>query len=289
MPVSLPFRRVTAEEIKEQRDEHYHRRAGLRLQRAEDAARFVDEVGFCLLFPARGIELPSLWEAVNGCERPLPRRHHDRALSLTWDWKDSLPTRGRVYYGKLLKQKPTFVSLAMFPYFYALSGNYGELEDYLGEYADGKMSEEAKRIYEVLLTQGASTTGVLRREAGLYGKMLASRFDRAIAELQASLKIIKTGISNANRWKYCYVYDVLIRRLPAEVERAKQIRGREAMRVIVEKLLETVVVATPSRIAWLFGWDSAVTQRLIDGLVENGPLMRVEWEGAEAVTLARLW
>lgn len=266
---------VTATEIAIWRDTHYHRLPELAVRSEEAAAEFVDEVGFCLLFPAKGMEVPTLWEAINGRRRPLPKTHYDHAISMTWDYKDSLPASKRVYYGKLLRQKPTLVSLSLLPYFYALSDNYGDLDEYLEAYADGKMSEPAKRVYEALLEHGPSPTSLLRWRSGLGGKENASRFDRAIVELQSSLRIVKTGISDANRWKYCYVYEVLPRWLPEVVERAREIKAREAMRVLVTRHLQNVLVATIPEIATLFSWDQGLLTATVERMIEDGTLRQV--------------
>jgi hypothetical protein len=267
---------ITPTDIAIWRDTHYHRLPELAVSDEAAAGRFVDEVGFCLLFPVKGMELPTLWEAINGRRRPLPRHHFDRALGLTWDFKDSLPAEKRVYYGKLLRQKPTLVSLSLLPYFYALSDNCGDLDEYLEAYADGKMSEPAKRVYEALLEHGASPTSLLRHSAGLGGKDSAARFDRAITELQASLRIVKTGISDANRWKYCYVYDALPRWLPEVVQRATEIKAREALRILITRYLELTLVATAAQIVATFGWDTRLVSTAVDRLIEDGAVRSID-------------
>ncbi len=273
--------KLTREEIEERRDRNYHRLPELALPSEEAAKAFVDEVGFCFLFPVPRVELPNLWDAINGGRRPTPRHHDDYALGLTWRWKDSLPTKKEVFYAKLLRQKPTMISLAMLPYFYSLSDNYDEPDDYLDSYNEGKMSEEAKSIYEVLIARGATSTGVLRREAGLGGQHNASRFERAIRELQTGLKIAKCGISDANRWKYSYVYDILLRWLPEQVKLGLSIGGAEAMRAIVARYLKTVVVSTPEAIARLFDWSLDITQRIAESMLSAGSLTETEIEGQE--------
>jgi hypothetical protein len=222
----------------------------------DDALAFVNDVGFCFLFSSKGIEMPTLWEAICGESRDVPEHHDDEALGHAWDWKDELPTRGLVFYGKLLRQKPTLVSLALLPHFYALSPNYGDVEDYLIEYQEGRLSDDARRVYEALLTHGALPTSHLRREAGLGGKASAPRFDRAVRDLQVGMKIVKTGISDANSWGYCYVYDVLLRRFPDLPTQAGAIHSNEAMRVLLRTYLYNVGGATEAEVARLFGWES---------------------------------
>jgi len=263
-------RTITREELESLRDVRYHRLPHLRLRNEEEAARFVDEVGFCLVFGGQEMELPNLWEAILGKRaRSLPPYHH-WATDLAWRWKDSLPAHKRVLYGKFLHGKPLLVSLRIFPHLYALSENYGGLDDYLVEYEEGRLSQEAKRVYEALLRCGPLPTSHLRREAGLAGKANARRFERALVELQAGLKIVKVGISDANRWKYCYVYDLLPRWMPQVVEQARTITLSQARRAILGQYLRTVIAAPPSQIAWLFGWRMQEMEKACASLAEEG-------------------
>lgn len=271
--------RIPWDKIKELRDTRYRRRREVALRTEAEAEHFIQQVGFCFLFPVQGVELPSLWEAINGGQREIPRHHHDYALHLAWSWKDSLPTQRRVFYAKLLKAKPTLVSLDLLPCFYALSENYGEMQDYLEAYEAGRMSEEAKRIYEILLSHGPCNTGILRREAGLAHN--SARFDRAILELQRSLRIAKCGISDANRWKYCYVYEILPRWLPEQVEAGVQMRSGEAMQALIARYLETVVLSTPGQIIHLFEWSPERTQRILRRMLASGTLQEVELDDGE--------
>lgn len=287
-PLGLWGRRLSLSQVQELRDIRAHRRPELAVGTEAAAREFIDEVGFCLLFPAPGVALPSLWGAIDGRARPLPRHHHDPTLHLAWLWKDSLPSQKLVFYGKLLKGKPTLISLDLFPYFYALSDNYGEPDDYLESYRSGQMSQEARRIYEVLLEQGPCDTGRLRREAGLWGHQNSARFDRALAELQRSLRIAKCGISQANRWKYAYVYDLLVRWLPEEARRGVALGQREAVKVIMAKYLESAVVATPGEVARLFDWSPEVTERVAQSMLRQGSLREVEVEGIPGRLLAAI-
>ncbi len=263
----------TPDQVRAWRDQRYRRNPALKVRTPDEALAFIDDVGFCFLFPARNVEMPSLWEAICGESRPLPAHHDDRELGYAWDWKDDLPTRGLVFYGKLLCRKPMLVSLRLLPYFFALSENYGELDDYLYEFADGKLSEEAKRVYEALLEHGALPTSHLRRKAGLAGKGNARRFDRAVLELQLGLKIVKTGISDANAWKYCYVYDLLLRHWPDLAMRAGAISTPEAMRCLLLTHLSNVGVARRQDLARLFAWELGRLEQLCDSLSASGDLV----------------
>jgi hypothetical protein len=281
---------MTQNDVERLRDHNYRRTLARRVRTEEQALAFVNEVGFCFLFRAPHVEAPTLWEAILGGEYH-EIGHHDYETGLAWEWKDTLVVKKQIFYGKLLKQKPTLISLPMFPYFYALSESYGDLEDYLDEYQAGRLSYAAKCIYEVLLREGVLPTSTLRRKAGLAGAgaLEAARlFDRGLAELQASLKIVKTGISDANRWKYCYVYDLLPRWLPEQVAAGLRLRSLEAMPAIIRQYLDVVVVSTPQKIADLFGWPPERTHQAIAALAAAGEIRTdLRIEGLTGEWLAR--
>jgi hypothetical protein len=268
------------------RDHAYRRRPELALRDEHEALSFVEDIGFCLLFPARGMELPSLWEAINGSSRALPEHHDDRALGLAWEWKDSLPARRLIYYGKLLRRKPTLVALDMLPYFYALSENCGDPDDYLEHYRDGKLSEDGKRVYEAILEHGPLPTSRLRVLAGLPAKVAAARFDRAISELQGGLYIVKSGISDANAWKYCYVYDLLSRRFPEAIALARHISGKQARLAVASRYLRSVIAAPTKDMARLFGWSPALMEAVVTTLVERGLASHITVTGSSLAWLA---
>jgi hypothetical protein len=254
---------LTLELLQQTRAERYRQRPDLRVRTEDEALEFLNDVGLCLLFSSRDVELPSLWAALCGEDRPVPNDHDDHELGLAWRWKDTLPVAGRVLYGKFLRKKPVFVSLDLAPHFYALSPNYGNpAEDYLHDYLDGRLAVEAKQVYEVLLEQGALPTSRLRREAGLGGQANATRFDRALVELQMDLRITKVAISDANRWGYCYVYDLLPRHFPQVVEAAAAISGSQARETILLHYLRTVVAATSQEVCRLFDWQPGDVARL---------------------------
>ena len=274
---------LTREALQAARAERYRQRSHLRVRSKEDALEFLNDVGLCLLFSASDIELPSLWGALCGEDRPVPSHHDNRELGLAWRWKDELPVAGQVLYGKFLRRKPVFVSLELAPYFYALSPNYGDpAEDYMQDYVDGRLSVEAKQVFEVLLQEGALPTSRLRLEAGLGGKANAGRFDRALADLQMDFRISKVAISDANRWGYCYVYDLLLRHFTEIAEAAQTISSRQAREAILLHYLRTVVASTTREVLKLFGWLSGDVERLVSRLAGEGRLRKgVQIEGLE--------
>lgn len=142
-------------DIQCQREFNYRRTSERRLHTVEEARAFVEEMGFCHFWPIKDIETPNLFHAIAGRVREVPNEHDDPDISKCWGWKDHSLDKKWWYYGKLLRRRATLISLDMLPYFYALSENFGELTDYLSEYEDGKMTAEAKAIYEAILERSA--------------------------------------------------------------------------------------------------------------------------------------
>jgi hypothetical protein len=242
---------ITAAQLKAYRARTYHLRA--RLRNEAQAVEFANERGFIYFWPISGVELPSLWAAVAGA-RPVADAHDDPA-HVTWRWKDGLLGKRRWYYGKLLRGKATIVSLKTLPYFYALSENYGDMQhDYLLQYEEGRLTQEAKAVFEALLEKGALDTLALRREAHLAGKESSARFERALTELQTGLKILPVGVAEAGAWHYAFIYDLVQRHFPKLEARARTI-GRAPARAHLARLqIESLGAVTPPEIRKLFGW-----------------------------------
>ena len=86
------------------------------------------------------------------------------------------------------------------PHFYALSENYGEPDkDYLLQYQEGRLTWEAKTVYETMLNEGALDTVSLRKLARMTTKASDSPFNRALETLQADFKILPVGIARGGR------------------------------------------------------------------------------------------
>jgi hypothetical protein len=262
----------------EKREERYCRRPQMRVQTVDQARAFVEQVGFCFLWPIKGIEMPNLFHAIAGRVRSVPKRHNDPDLSKSWGWKDGALGKRWWYYGKLLRRKATLVSLDLLPAFYACSDNYGSLDDYLEEYRAGTMTAEAKRIYESLLEHGPLDTVRLRREAHLAAEAAKARFDRALVELQVGLKLLPIGVAEAGAWRYAFVYDLVPRHYPELPLAAREISRRQARRTLVGRYLENVRVADRSMIERVFHvlrWTKRELDATLDALVSEGAVCEV--------------
>jgi hypothetical protein len=259
--------------IEAYRRDTFRTSAGMHIKSRDEAIQFVNQSGFIYFWPIKDITLPSLWMAVAG-DRPVADAHDDPG-HVTWGWKDGLLGKRRWYYAKVLRKKSTIISLDTAPYFYALSENYGTPdEDYLVQYMQGRLTQEAKVVYETLLNEGPLDTITLRRAARLSSRESDSRFNRAMSDLQSDLKIIPVGTSQAGGWRYSFVYDLVHRHFPELPEQARRIQEPEARIRLLELYMRSVGAASRRDFPKLFRWRRQDIDAAIDQLVESGAVLR---------------
>ncbi len=265
------MRVLTKSAISSAREVRYRRRMNLRVKTQEEAIEFVNDVGFSFLFPIQNVEMPSLWDAIAGRVVRTSASHSGYEIERTWGWKDSALDQRVWFYGKLIRDKATLVSLDFLPNFYALSENYGDYEhDYLEEYKAGTLTAEAKSIYEALLKHGALDAIRLRRESHLSSDSAKGRFDKALTDLQTGLKVIPVGVAPVGAWKYAFIYEILPRWFPHIPDRARKIGRADAKRAIIDQYLKNVIASTPQSIARVFGWKLIEMQQMIGELANVG-------------------
>jgi hypothetical protein len=253
------------------REARYRRRMDLRVTTKEEARRFVDDVGYCFLFPIQGIEMPSLWDAIAGRVIKTSPQHRGYEIERTWGWKDESLGLRMWYYGKLIRSKATLASLKFLPHFYALSENFGDYEsDYLDEYRAGQLSAEARAIYEALLEHGALNAVRLRKESHLASDENKSRFDRALTELQVGLKVLPVGIAEAGAWRYAFIYEILPRWFPDIPKQAQQIERGEAHQAILNMYLHNVIAASLGAAAQALRWPLPLARATAEALAARG-------------------
>ncbi|KAF0107804.1 MAG: hypothetical protein FD146_1435 [Anaerolineaceae bacterium] len=255
-----------------------------RVSSPSGALAFVRARGFTFFWPVKGVDLPSLWEAVGGTY-PVASEH-DNPFHVTWRWKDDSLDKKIWYYGKILRRKATFISLEAAPYFYALSENYGSPEeDHIIAYEEGRLTLAAKQVYDALLDKGALDTISLRKEARLQNAK-ESAFNRALEDLQKDFKILPVGIAEAGAWRYSYRYELTARHFPDLPERARTIGEAEARVKLALLYLRSVGAAQARDLARLFGWPAELVRRTVEKLLQSGKLVEAEHPQKEGEWLA---
>ncbi len=229
----------------------------------DDAARFIDTVGFCLLFAsAQNIELPSLFEAVKG-RRDAHIEDWDADSDRVWEWKNDLPANKRAYYGKALAGgKPIFISLKVLPDWLAVAAP----ENFDEAYRRGRISHAAKRVYDALRDLGPTPTMALRAATGLERSSSGARYHHALDELQRALVILPVGATVERGAWASQIFDLTARWFPVEVARAQKLDLERARRALVRRYVETVVAATPAMLARIFGWQREILRGTLDDL-----------------------
>lgn len=267
------MKQLSLKKIEAYRRVSYQTASGNRIKSKDQAIQFVNKRGFIYFWPIKDALLPSLWIAVAG-DRPVANAHDDPG-HVTWGWKDSLLGARCWYYAKVLRKKSTIISLSVAPYFYALSENYGSPEeDYLIQYMSGDMTQEAKAVYEALLFEGPLDTINLRKAAHLSSRESDSRFNRALADLQADFKILPIGTSQSGGWRYSFVYELVHRHHPELPDKARLIQEDEAHLELVRLYFLSVGAAARRDVAKIFRWSPPQVARALEDLAASGKVIR---------------
>lgn len=216
-----------------------------------DAVKFLNHVGFCVLFPVKGVPLPSLYHAASR----RPALVWDRFCMLIWKWKDELPRRRRAFYAKYFKGRGSFISLAMLPYFLAVEESAAAVEDFDDFYKQGRITHDARAIWEALAANGPMATLELRHSINMETKAGNLRFKKAMLELQRKLLVVHFGAEQeTNAWASGR-FELTARAFPKQVAAARAIAPATARDTIASKYVVLYSDATPVQLARLFGWS----------------------------------
>ena len=174
------------EEIEAYRDRMWRRDPEYRVEDVYTAERFIDEVGFCETLTDSRRPGPSLYVAVCGRrDAHLPRNvQKDPESRLTWAIKDDVMRRGRCFYSKVMKGHATFITPRLLPFVNALWGVPQRMEKTV-------LSADAQAILKIMRREWEMATRDLRDESGIKER---ARFDRALLQLQKTLKVIPSDV-----------------------------------------------------------------------------------------------
>lgn len=252
------------------RDRAFRRVPGRRVRGERAGLAFVEEVGLCSTFYRFPEGLACLWEAVAGRRDPRwPRHsHHDPDVGLTWELKDTLPARRAVYYGRLLRGRPVLVALDLFPAFYAQVRGGQRAGDYRAEYEAGRLSHAARRLMDVLVHRHPLYTREWRAEALMLDPASTRAFERAVAELQQGLFVVKT--EERYEPSFSYRWDLVEAWLPDPVREGRRLARAAAVRRLVERYLGGAVWGSVRAMAHLFALPAAEVRAAVDALVRAG-------------------
>ena len=211
------------------------------MQTVFDAEAFVEQVGFAACLTDARRPGPSLYIAVCGRrDAVMPRNvQTDPEASLTWNLKDQMLRRGKVYYAKLAGGRSTFVAPRMLPYFHAVWG--------LRRAAEARrLSRQARSILKVLRHEWEIGTADLRAESGVKER---AAFTRALDELQAAMIVVPADV--VYEPTFTYIWTLGVGRFPDALRR--RVNRGTALREIARCFLAGAGMTFPGELARVTG------------------------------------
>ena len=229
------------EEIDEYRDGRWRRDEAGRLETAQHAERFIEQVGFSACLTDSTKPGPSLYIAVCGRrDAVMPRNvQKDPESSHTWMLKDEILRRGKVYYGKLPRGKAMFVAPRMIPHFHALWGIKRREEK-------RRLSPGALAVLRVLRKEWEMSTAELRAESGIADR---KAFLQALDELQAAMIVVPNEA--VYQPKFTYLWGLAEERFSEQMNR--KIDRPTALREVARCFLNGAGLTVPGELARVTG------------------------------------
>jgi len=241
---------MTDLELQQMRREKW-RLDGKAIRTIEDARAFLEDVGFCLMYPQRpALLVPTFIGAFVGSDERLPEWQHA--------FKDPRAAEATELMVRLLRERTVFeanlgeenngflVAASVFPYFYAL---IGERNPKLAPRAGTRspFSQSACDTFALIQRDGALSKKKLLERLG--GGLSDTGLDKALAELWSKLRITRVDYSASEG----SVWDLLYRWAPDPVKEGVGLSVQEALSALVSKYLDCVIAVEPVELETFFG------------------------------------
>jgi hypothetical protein len=249
---------VLPPDVEEYRDERWCREGTRQIETAFEAERFIERVGFAACLTDSRRPGPSLYMAVCGRRDAVKPRNvqTDHEMALTWQIKDDLVRRGKVYYAKLARGKTLFLAPRIVPYWHAIWGVRRADEP-------RRLSQPAQAILRVLRREWEMATSDLRDEAGIKDRATCTR---AIDELQAAMIVVPSEVFYQP--KFTYVWTLGVGRFPDVLRR--RVSREIALREIARCFLSGAGMTIRGELARVTGLSRADAGRGNRALVAQG-------------------
>jgi hypothetical protein len=245
-------------EIEDYRDQSWNREATRQIETAFDAEQFIERVGFVACLTDARRPGPSLYVAVCGRrDAVMPRNvQKDPEASLTWQLKDEIVRRGRIYYAKLAPNKTMFIAPRMIPFFHALWGMRRSEER-------KRLTRRARTILRILRREWEMSTADLRDESEIRNR---HAFTKALEELQAAMIVVPSGVFYQP--KFTYIWTLGVGRFPDALGR--RLNRDAALTEIARCFLASAGMTIPGELARVTGLSRPDAGRGNRALVAEG-------------------
>jgi len=130
------------------------------------------------------------WNETPSYDTPV-RWHTGDPETDPWEWRMLvLAERNDIAYSKIFFRKAGYITKAWYPYFLAARRGGKSFDEM---YADGKYSNYAKRIYELLCDNDSLPVHEIKSLGG-FDKKDTSKFEKALIDLQMGMFITMSGM-----------------------------------------------------------------------------------------------
>lgn len=241
---------MTEQELQQLRREKWHL-DGKPIRTIEQARAFLDEVGFCLMYPKRpALLVPTFIGAFVGSEDRLPGWQHA--------FKDPRAAEATELMVRLLRERTAFeanlfeenngflVSASAFPYFYALMGERNPKQAPKPG-SRSPYSALACDAFELISRDGPISKQKMQEALG--GSVSLAALDGALGELWSKLRITRVDYKASGG----SVWDVLYRWAPEAVKEGVGLSVQEALTALISKYLDCVVAIEQADLETFFG------------------------------------
>src|SRR6202167_988618 len=241
---------MTEQELYELRREKW-RLDGKPIRTIEEARKFVESVGFCLMYPMRPtMPVPTFIGAFVGYDDRLPTWQHaysdPRALAATELMVRLLRERAAYEANSFEENNAFLVAASVFPYFYALVGERNpKLAPRQGPRSP--YSPLACDAFELINRDGPISKQKLQEALG--GSVSFPALDKALGELSSKLRITRVDYK-ANEGSF---WDVLYRWAPEAVKEGVGLSVQQALSALLSKYLGCVIAADQAELETFFG------------------------------------
>ncbi len=224
---------------------------GKAIRTIEQARAFLEDVGFCLMYPRRpALLVPTFIGAFVGGEDRLPEWQHafkdPRAAEAT-ELMVRLLRERTVFEANLLEENNGFlIAASVFPYFYALTG---ERNPKLPPKAGSRSPYSALACDAFALIQREGAMSKQKLQDALGGSVSLVALDGALGELWSKLRITRVDYKASEG----SVWDLLYRWAPDAVKEGVGLSVQEALTALVSKYLGCVIAVEQGELETFFG------------------------------------
>lgn len=224
---------------------------GKPIRTIEEARAFLEDTGFCLMYPRRpAILVPTFIGAFVGAEDRLPEWQHA--------FKDPRAGQATELMVRLLRERTAFeanlfeenngflVAASVFPYLYALTGERNPKQP---PKAGSRSPYSALACDTFALIQRTGALSKQKLQETLGGSVSLAALDKALTELWSKLRITRVDYKATEG----SVWDLLYRWAPDAVKEGVGLSVPEALSALVSKYVDCVVAAEPAELEIFLG------------------------------------